>query len=138
MFSCKSCKDFKNTFFIEHLGVAAFGRYSSDSAFISLTLSWWRSLPYSNQSTNLQCKSMDWFLHDRELRHERVKVKQKLACLCSAFTFNFNSFRPSIACYVETRHLICCANDMTGFYMKCNTRLQFFFFFSIRAFFHGH
>ena len=27
---------------------------------------------YQNQSTDVLCKSMDWFLYDRELRHERV------------------------------------------------------------------
>ena len=39
-----------------------------------LILSWWRSLSYRNQSIDLQTKSMDWFLYDRDLRHERVKV----------------------------------------------------------------
>ena len=38
--------------------------------FWPLTLSWRRSLSYRN---HLLCKSMDWFLHDRDLRHERVK-----------------------------------------------------------------
>ena len=38
-----------------------------------LTLSWRRSLSYRNQFIDLLCKSMDWFLHDRNLRHERVK-----------------------------------------------------------------
>ena len=38
-----------------------------------LTLSWRKSLLYRNQSIDLQCKSMDWFLHDRDLRRERVK-----------------------------------------------------------------
>ena len=38
-----------------------------------LTLFWWRSLSYRNQSIDLSCKSMDWFLYDRELRLERVK-----------------------------------------------------------------
>ena len=38
-----------------------------------LTLSWRRSLSYKNQSIDLQRKSMDWFLYDRDLRHERVK-----------------------------------------------------------------
>ena len=40
-----------------------------------LTLSWRRSLSYRNQSTDLLCKSMDWFLYDNDLRHERVKQK---------------------------------------------------------------
>ena len=40
-----------------------------------LTLSWRRSLSHRNQSIDLLRKSMDWFLYDRDLRHERVKVK---------------------------------------------------------------
>ena len=40
------------------------------------TLSWQSSLSYRNQSTDLQSKSMDWFLYDRELHHERVKQKE--------------------------------------------------------------
>ena len=37
-----------------------------------LTLSWRTSLSYRNQSINLLCKSMDWFLYGRDLRHEQV------------------------------------------------------------------
>ena len=37
-----------------------------------LTLSWWRPLSYRNQSIDLWIKSMDWFLYDNGLRHERV------------------------------------------------------------------
>ena len=32
-----------------------------------------RSLLYGNQSIDLQSKSVDWFLYDNGLRHERVK-----------------------------------------------------------------
>ena len=39
----------------------------------TLNLLLWRSLSYRNQSIDLQSRSMDWFLYDRELRHERVK-----------------------------------------------------------------
>ena len=42
----------------------------------SLTLSWRRPLSYRNQSIDLLHKSMDWFLYDNGLRHERVK------CFC--------------------------------------------------------
>ena len=38
-----------------------------------LTLSWRRYLSYRNQPIDLLCKSMNWFLYDKELRHERVK-----------------------------------------------------------------
>ena len=40
-----------------------------------LTLSWRRCLLYRNQSINLLCKSMDWFLYDRDLHHEKVKFR---------------------------------------------------------------
>ena len=38
-----------------------------------LNVSWRRSLSYRKQSIDFQSKSMDWFLHDRNLRHEKVK-----------------------------------------------------------------
>ena len=38
-----------------------------------LTFSWRIPLSCRNQSIDLQSKSMDWFLHDNGLRHERVK-----------------------------------------------------------------
>ena len=42
-----------------------------------LTLSWRRPISYRNQSTELRSKSMDWFLYDIGLRHERVKPFSK-------------------------------------------------------------
>ena len=42
-----------------------------------LTLSWQRPLSYRNQSMDLLRKSMDWFLYDNDLRHERVKRAEK-------------------------------------------------------------
>ena len=39
-----------------------------------LPLSWRRPLSYRNQSIDLLCKSMDWFLYDNGLRPERVKL----------------------------------------------------------------
>ena len=40
---------------------------------MTLTLSWRRPLSYRKQSIDLLPKSMDWFLYDKGLRHERVK-----------------------------------------------------------------
>ena len=37
---------------------------------------------------------------------------------------SINSFQPSVALHIETSHLVCPANQMTGFYMKCNTGLK--------------
>ena len=44
----------------------------------TLTLSWLRPLSNRNQSIDLQSKSMDWFLYDNGLRHERVNHKHKM------------------------------------------------------------
>ena len=41
-----------------------------------LTLSWRRPLSYRNQSIDLPSKSMEWFLYDNDLRHERVNFWQ--------------------------------------------------------------
>ena len=41
---------------------------------LQLTLSWRRPISYRNQSIGLLCKSMEWFLYDNSLRHERVKI----------------------------------------------------------------
>ena len=41
---------------------------------ILFNLSWQRPLSYRNQSIDLPAKSMDWFLYDNGLRHERVKT----------------------------------------------------------------
>ena len=57
----------KNTCFTEHLWVTASQLY--------LTLSWRRPISYRTQSIDLLRKSMDWFLYDIRLRHERVKRK---------------------------------------------------------------
>ena len=50
-----------------------------------LTLSWRRPLSYRNQSIYLLCKSMDWFLYDNGLRHERVKYVIALHFLLGFF-----------------------------------------------------
>ena len=39
----------------------------------TVTLSWRRPIWYRNQSIDLLFKSMDWFLYDIGLHHERVK-----------------------------------------------------------------
>ena len=41
---------------------------------IVLTLSWRRPLSYRNQSIDLLRKSVDWFLYDNGLRHEKLKL----------------------------------------------------------------
>ena len=50
-----------------------------------LTLSRQRPISYRNQSIDLQSESMDWFLYDIDLRHERVKWFLKWFLLDSLF-----------------------------------------------------
>ena len=38
--------------------------------------------------------------------------------------FIYNPFQPSVAFHIGTSHLFCSARQMTGFYMKRNTRLK--------------
>ena len=52
---------------------------------------------------------------------ERIpNTSQKL----NNFVKNVNSFQSSAAFLIETSHLICSANQMTGFYVNCNTELK--------------
>ena len=37
---------------------------------------------------------------------------------------SFNPFQSSVAFHIETSHLICIANQMTGVYMECSTGLK--------------
>ena len=57
-----------------------------------LTLSWQRSLSYTNQSTDLQNKSMDWFLYDKDLRQDALAVfTEKYGCNGTNFVATVNS-----------------------------------------------
>ena len=49
-----------------------------------LTFSWRRPISYRNQSIDLWSKSMDWFLYDNDLRHEKVNwFALQIICLVS-------------------------------------------------------
>ena len=57
-----------------------------------LTLSWRRPLSYRNQFIDLQSKSMDWFLYDNGLSHERVNSNLIFCSIKSFFTGLIKSF----------------------------------------------
>ena len=59
--------------------VSKFGNDSLDQKYfwVDLTLSCRRPISYRNQSIDLHSKSMDWFLCDVGLRHERVNLIRK-------------------------------------------------------------
>ena len=69
-FASKSLKLFR---LLLKLGEKLLPKTSNISNKASLTLSLQKSLPYRNQSIDLQSKGMDWFLYDWDLRHERNK-----------------------------------------------------------------
>ena len=66
--------------FVSNLGVLKITRkrtrISSEiiNRILFLTLSRRRPLSYGNQSIELRSKSMNWFLYDNGLRHEKVKI----------------------------------------------------------------
>ena len=64
----------------------------------TLTLSWRKALSYKKKSIDLLCKSVDWFLYDRELRHERVKNNYLTLFLTWDFSKTFFIFDFSIFC----------------------------------------
>ena len=52
-----------------------------------LTLSWRRPWSYRNQSIDLTCKSMDWFLYDDGLRHERALNAKSTTGFCKSLLY---------------------------------------------------
>ena len=62
-----------------------------------LNLPWRRPLSYRNQSIDLQNKSVDWFLYDIGLRHERVKEEQA----CTSQEKNLVNILRNIRCFLK-------------------------------------
>ena len=54
--------------------------------------------------------------------HRSIVIIEWIWHLVATFYISsfFNPFQPSVAFHIETSHLICTANQMTGFYVKCN------------------
>ena len=72
-----------------------------------LILSWRRSLSYRNQSIDLLCKSMGWFLYDRDLHHERVSLKHFCEILMRKYSGRFfKKERPIIEIMCDTYYSI--------------------------------
>ena len=66
---------------------------------LEVTLSRWRFPSYRNQSIDLICKSVDWFLYDRNHRYERLKLFGSNCGLVkkTGLNFFFAAFCKSIA-----------------------------------------
>ena len=71
-----------------------------------LTLSWRKPLSYRNQSTDLQSKSIDWFLYNNDLRHERVNnIGLRIPALSSTKSVNASTSCPNLLqnTFINTR-----------------------------------
>ena len=78
-----------------------------------LNLLWLRSLSYRNQSSDLLCKSMNWFLYDWYLHHDSVKTlfthhirKSVLICCKAEFAFFVVFFCLGFLSKIFTIHMI--------------------------------
>ena len=75
----------------------------------------------SKQWPLVKCFSEKW-------RFELILIESWSTFLCQdqlAASFILSHFIQSIVVFhIETSHLICMANQMVGFYMKCSTRLK--------------
>ena len=88
---------------------------------ISLILSWRSPSSYRNQSTDLLCKSMNWFLYDSGLRDEKVhQVHSAFALKLWQFHWNCLNYKKSHALTV-VRPLRYCTHQglkRISFYFK--------------------
>ena len=81
------------TFLVLFLATSLLGLFlvtQFDTSFYCINfyyLSWWRSISYRNQSIDLQSRSLEWFLCDRDLSHEGVK--EHCCCLHQQMAQNF-------------------------------------------------
>ena len=72
-------------------------RSTRNTGIWQLTLSWRKPLSYRNQSIDLLCKSMDWFLCDNGFRQVRVTRhrERKLQCFDNFETSNNSKLFPN-------------------------------------------
>ena len=77
----------KRSYIFKHILLQNYAYMFSSTYELLLTLSCQSSLSYRNQSIGMLCKSLDWFLYDRDFRHQRVKILvpviQKKRCCCT-------------------------------------------------------
>ena len=104
-----------------------------------LTLSWRRPISYRKQSSDLRSKSMDWFLYDNGLRHERVnyfrrKAKSKMfdrvlnihlvVCITNFLIFKLLYYISNFHIFVKTLPGISTAQkwkfSIKDFFSKCD------------------
>ena len=73
----------------------------------------WRPLSYRNQSIDLRSKSVDWFLNDIGLRHERVKA---FLFWCDNLEMWMSSRKVQIDDLYESIHLVCTQSFLKNYW----------------------
>ena len=107
-----------------------------------LTLWWLRPLSHRNQSIDLLCKWMNWFLYDRDLRFSKqLNIEIQLWSLLFAFHFNLRNEKVNLLkqiSYESTYHLpllclpICSKSQLLIICIQCFCfHLMISFLFSI-------
>ena len=86
---------------------------------MDLTLSWRRPLSYGNVSIDLQSKSVDWFLYDNALRHERFNKTNRKQ--------NRELIKRKTANMVKLKIEIRIARNLEGSYFKLAANVQNFY-----------
>ena len=100
------------------------GNKMGASVWNALNLSWRRPLLSRNQSIDLLCKSIDWFLYDRDLRHERVKGvklkqwrKKRLRHRC--FSVNITKFLRT-PFFIEHHRWLLLSHSLVFYRLSCS------------------
>ena len=98
------------------------------SVWNALNLSWRRPLLYRNQSIDLLCKSIDWFLYDRDRRHERVKGvklkqwrKKRLRHRC--FSVNITKFLIT-PFFIEHHRWLLLSHSLVFYRLSCSENFR--------------
>ena len=87
-----------------------------------LTLTRRRPISYRNQSIDLLRKSMDWFLYDNGLRHERVKLRMRINR--TTFDFILHGIRDDIALTFTAQKMKFSIKDFFSKYHQIRRKLQ--------------
>ena len=101
-----------------------------------LVSTWWQHCPPVKTNINEIFTNITNFLLDKSQLMRSQKKNHHLQLVFenwwvapSKSTISLNLFQPSVAFHIETSHLICNANQMSGFYMKSFTALKWVDFF---------
>ena len=63
-------------------------------------------------------------LQSNAVKRKVIPVSIRYCLLTEHHGSEFNPFQHNITFHIKTSHFICSANHMAGFYMKCNTGLN--------------